>query len=271
MKNNYLKKIWNLFLLLVLMVTIVSLILLFNYLLASFTGSVGFYLLPSGAEGLILFSLVPVKPGSRLTKSEREKFVLTPKLKEILIGLLLGDLSARRPKPTVNTRLLFAQGIIHKDYLLHLYELFKDLCKAAPVIVTPMAHKQTEKVYPYIRFEARTLPCFNYYYDIFYLNGNKTVPSNIGDLLTPLGLCYWIADDGCFHIRDFDIYLCTNGFSLEGINLLINALKNKFNLECTVVSQKNGFMIRISRKSLPTVQALLKDIMPPMMKYKIGL
>ena len=70
-----------------------------------------------------------------------------------------------------------------------------------------MAHKQTEKVYPYIRFEARTLPCFNYYYDIYYLNGKKTVPSNIGDLLTPLGLCYWIADDGCFHIRDFDIYL----------------------------------------------------------------
>jgi hypothetical protein len=26
----------------------------------------------------------------------------------------------------------------------------------------------------------------------------KVVPLNIGDLLTPLGLCYWIADDGGF-------------------------------------------------------------------------
>lgn len=271
MKNNYLIKFWNLSSLLALMVTIVLLISLFDYFLASFTGSVGFHLLPSGAEGVIVFSLVPVKPVSRLTKSEREKFFLTPKLKEITIGLLLGDLSARRPKTSTNTRLLFAQSVIHKEYLLHLYDLFKDYCKAAPKIVTPMAHKQTEKVYPYIRFEARTLPCFNYYYDIFYLNGEKIVPSNIGELLTPLGLCYWIADDGCFHIRDFDIYLCTNGFSLEGVKLLIDVLKNKFNLECTIVLQKGSFIIRISRKSLPTLQALLKDIMPPMMLFKLGL
>ena len=33
----------------------------------------------------------------------------------------------------------------------------------------------------------------------------------------------------------------------------------------------NGKRVRILKKSLPVAQALLKDIMPPMMQYKIGL
>lgn len=222
-------------------------------------------------EVILLCSLVPVKPESRMTKLERDKFSLTPQLKEILVGLLLGDLSARRPKPSANTRLLFAQSIIHEDYLLHLYDVFKDFCKSAPKTVTPMAHKKTDKVYPYIRFEARSLPCFNYYYDLFYSDGKKVIPSNIGEILTPLGLSYWLADDGCFHIRDSDIYICTNGFTLEETNLLISVLKEKFNLECSRILQKNNYMIRISRKSLPVVQSLLEDSMPSMMKHKIGL
>ena len=41
---------------------------------------------------LFIFSLVPIKP-KRLTNSEREKISLTPDLKEILVGLLLGDLA----------------------------------------------------------------------------------------------------------------------------------------------------------------------------------
>jgi LAGLIDADG DNA endonuclease family len=69
-------------------------------------------------------------------------------LKEILVGLLLGDACARRPKPTVNTRLQFAQSVIHEDYKLHLYELFKDYCKSAPKLVTPMAHKKAVKFIP---------------------------------------------------------------------------------------------------------------------------
>ena len=31
-----------------------------------------------------------------------------------------------------------------------------------------------------------------------YSEGKKIVPLNIGELLTALGLCYWICDDGSF-------------------------------------------------------------------------
>jgi hypothetical protein len=56
------------------------------------------------------------------------------------------------------------------------------------------------------------LPCFNYYYDLFYPKGIKTVPQNIADLLTPLGLAYWICDDGKF-VASGGLSLCTNSFN----------------------------------------------------------
>jgi hypothetical protein len=46
--------------------------------------------------GLMLSSLLPVKPGGdltrrRLTNLEKEQIVLTDELKQILVGIILGD------------------------------------------------------------------------------------------------------------------------------------------------------------------------------------
>lgn len=72
---------------------------------------------------LLLLSLVPVKP-KRLTKSEREVFSLGQEQKDSLIGLLLGDLNIRKRYQAWNPVLRFVQGLVHKDYIYHLYELF---------------------------------------------------------------------------------------------------------------------------------------------------
>ena len=50
-----------------------------------------------------------------------------------------------------------------------------------------------------IYFSTYTLPCFNELYNLFYLSGKKVIPNNIGDLLTPLSLAYWIADEGSWN------------------------------------------------------------------------
>jgi len=106
---------------------------------------------------------------------------------------------------------------------------------------------------------------------LFYPEGAKVLPSNIGELLTPLGLCYWICDDGCFNKRDRAIQLSTNSFTWQEVNILTNVLKNKFNLKCTINKDGVAFKIRISSKSIPAIIELLKDKMPSMMLYKIGL
>jgi len=145
---------------------------------------------------LLLSSLLPVKP--RLTKVEKEAFSLSQELKDITIGLLLGDLYARKQKLGVNVCLAFRQGIVHEDYLNHLYKKFQDFCPQGPKIQIPKPDIRTGIVHRSIYFSTYTLPCFNELYKLFYFEGKKVIPLNIAELLTPLGLCYWICDDGSF-------------------------------------------------------------------------
>jgi hypothetical protein len=80
-----------------------------------------------------------------------------------------------------------------------LYSIFKDYTASAPKIVNNFPHPKTGKCYNSILFYTYSLPCFNELYDLFYvspLGRKKMVPINIFNLLTPLSLAYWIADDG---------------------------------------------------------------------------
>lgn len=90
-------------------------------------------------------------------------------------------------------------------------------------------------------------------------------------MLTVLALVYWICDDGSFDKSKQRVILNTQSFTLAEVNLLAKTLNDKWGLECTISKSKDGFVIVITRKSLPILQSLLKDIMPGMMLYKIGL
>jgi hypothetical protein len=204
-----------------------------------------------------------------LTKAERSQFTLSDYLTEILVGCIMGDLYVKKQKGGLNPALRFEQGIVHKDYLFHLYALFNSYCRSAPKIESRLPDKLSGSIYTRVRFHTYSLPCFNELYELFYPNGEKVLPANIGELFTPLSLAYWLCDDGCFDRGA--IIISTNSFSKAEVNLLINVLKNKFNLQCTINKQGSAFRIRISVNSLPAVQALLKDIVPPMMMHKIGL
>jgi hypothetical protein len=67
-------------------------------------------------------ALLPVKlvKSNRLTNLEKQQFSLSKEISEIIVGLTLGDLHIRKRKLGVNPCLVFSQGLVHKDYLLHL-------------------------------------------------------------------------------------------------------------------------------------------------------
>lgn len=100
--------------------------------------------------------------------------------KDAIIGTSLGDFSMERVKSTHNTRLRFDQNFpYHAPYLTHLYVLFKNLVGAVPKVHVRKPDKRTGKSYASIAFKTLRYPCFNYYYDLFYINGVKGVPFNI--------------------------------------------------------------------------------------------
>ena len=65
---------------------------------------------------------------------KRDEFKITYDLHHILIGLMLGDLHAERINEKRNTRLQFKQSLKNKEYIDHLYLLFKDYVLSGPKI-----------------------------------------------------------------------------------------------------------------------------------------
>jgi hypothetical protein len=153
-------------------------------------------------------------------------------LKEILVGLILGDLYIKKETNSKNVRLCFMQGTIHTDYLSCLYEKFSSYCGTAPKIRVLAPDKRTGKIYSSIYFNTYSLPCLNYLYDLFYPDGTKVVPKNIEELLTPLGLAYLICDDGSYN--QGGVYLNTQSYTKAEVELLAKVLTDKFNLKCTI-------------------------------------
>lgn len=126
----------------------------------------------------------------RLTKVQRDSLTISSELAQVIIGVLMADASIERRAINHNARLVFKQGSINEAYLLHLYAKFKDYCGSAPKTSDSKPDLRTGKIYSSIRFTTYSLPCLNYYHELFYVNRVKIIPLNIANLLTDVGLAF---------------------------------------------------------------------------------
>ena len=158
----------------------------------------------------------------RLSKSDRIKITIESPLNEIMIGLLLGDGHIQKRSINGNSSFIYGQSSLrlhHLNYFNHVFELFKPyLSKDFNPKKRSFTDKRSNKKYSSVQFATLSLPCFNYYKDLFY-NSNylKIVPSNIQNLLSPRGLAYWIMDDGS--LQNKGLHLNTYGFKEKDVLL----------------------------------------------------
>jgi hypothetical protein len=200
-------------------------------------------------------------------KSPNPQPALSSIQREILVGGLLGDLSIYRAKATHNARLYVQQGAVHKEYLNHLYSVFQNLCSSEPKWSFSL-NKRNNRTYETLRFNSRSLPCFNYYREVFYPEGIKIVPANIGELLTARGLAYWCMDDGNKDRGNFR--LATLSFSRNDVLLLIKVLKENFSLDCSLNTVKSTqYRIYVKANSMVQFRALVSPYFHPSMLYKL--
>ena len=150
-----------------------------------------------------------------------------------------------------NSRFIYAQSSLrlhHINYFNHVLELFKPYLSNNFIYKEKtFTDKRTNKEYKSVHFATLSLPCFNYYRNMFYDSNNlKIVPLNIKNLLTPRGLAYWIMDDGS--LQNKGLHLNTYGFTHEGILKLKETLENMFgenSLKCSIHKHKKGERIYI--------------------------
>lgn len=209
-------------------------------------------------------------PGSRLTNVERNSFNVPQHLHEVIIGSCLGDLIAVRKTIAHNTYFQFKQGLVNKDYIYHLFDLFLSFTNMEIPKDLEYLDKRSNKTYTSINFHTYRLPCFNYYYDLFYVDGIKRIPLNIGELLTPVSLAYWAMDDGSKKNNGF--IFCTDSYTFEEVQLLINVLKQNFDLNCSIhkMTGKEQYRIYIKLDSMDKFISLVRPHFYESMIYKLG-
>jgi hypothetical protein len=205
-----------------------------------------------------------------LTRSELLQLPLSSELRNILVGLILGDLHIFKHPKGVNVNLYFEQGVVHEDYLLHLYDLFEIYCSSVPK-TNSRFDKRTGKEYSRIRFQTRSLPCFGEFYNLFYYEGKKIIPRSLGDLLTPSGLAYFAMDDGTL-TKDGSFYFCTDNFLVEDTKYFSSLLNTKFNLNTTLHrhGREGQYRISVPKSKFNELVALIGPHIHSSMQYKIN-
>lgn len=104
------------------------------------------------------------------------------------------------------------------------------------------------------------------------------MPSNIGELLTPLGLAHWLMGDGYWDNSAKTVVICTDNFTLAEVELLITVLKSNFNLTATIQRRIKSnkeicWRIRFSRKyeNICLLRNLVQPYFIPSMLYKLNI
>lgn len=203
---------------------------------------------------------------------DKDKLILSDRLRGIIVGLLLGDGHMRLNHKPKTCALSFLQGEIHIDYLIHLREVFDEWTRMP--IRSNHETTQTGKIYKKWYFNTLT---FSQFYELgcaFYPpvesgKSKKVVPAQINDWITPESLAYWFQDDGSRRLKARAFIICTDSFTEGDVDRLIETLKNKFYVDSKKHKKGKCWRIYIPSSSFATFRGLIKPYIVPSMAYKI--
>lgn len=209
-------------------------------------------------------------------KEYKSNLILDFNLKEIMIGLLLGDGNLQTFSNTGNTwRLRIIQGgENHFEYIKHLRTLFDDWT-VMPIRENHEISK-TGKIYKKWYFNTLSFEQFAELGNAFYklddekLKWRKVIPIDIKDLISDLSLAYWFMDDGSNKWKNkvLAMRICTESFSELEINMLIAVLKEKFNINANKSFHNNNWRLYIGVENYDKMKELIYPHIIPSMRYK---
>lgn len=203
----------------------------------------------------------------RFSKTLQNLIFLTPNSYSVIVGQLLSDGWLEKYSLNSNTRFRFKQSVVRAYYVLVSFMFLSHYCSSLPRLTKS---KRKGKIHYGLEFSTRYLPCFNELFRLFYRDGIKVIPDNIYDLLTPIAIAHWVMGDGA--ILNKGLVLCTDSYSIQEVVKLINVLKIRYDINCTIQGYKNNrARIYIKQESLPKLQTLIKPYILSPMLYKISL
>lgn len=170
--------------------------------------------------------------------------MLTDRQKDILVGSLLGDgrLECRSKSGTARLRVHHADS--QSDLVDWKYQNFRDLVVCAPWS-TDWLDKRFQRMYRSWFFHTVTTELFKPSLTRFYPFGKKIIPTDIVQDLTPLTVAVWIMDDGC--LSNNSLILNTQSFVFEEQRLLLEAMKQRYQISGLINRDRSNYRLRFSR------------------------
>lgn len=192
----------------------------------------------------------------------------------IIFGLLLGAGTAQNISGE-GVRISIKKSFIHKEFLFYLYEFFlkRGYCSNIKPRKFSRFIKNINKRYDGFEFNTYTFRNLVWIYKSFYKKGKKIIPLNIEKFITPLTLAIWISDAGDWTGSGVRIFC--NTLTLREINFLLDILRKKFNLNCSIkkIFFKNKYSnyIFIKENSISNLRDFILPHIHNSMYYKLGL
>ncbi len=210
---------------------------------------------------------------SREIKEVKKKIRIKKKLKEVIVGVLLGDGTLESQDKGKTYRLKIEHSLKQKDYVDWLYSHLKELSLSPP---KKKVRKDRGKERISYGFSTLSLGGLRFFAHQFYdrKTGEKVVPKIIKKLLTPKALAIWFMDDGSIKSRRHKGFILhTLGFKKRDVKKLQEALKEKFGLETRIHRQKKykktKWRLYIPGREREKFLKIIKPYLIPQMLYKI--
>lgn len=195
--------------------------------------------------------------------------------REILIGTLLGDAfmpkKAKNKQGFFNPYVKFEQKLKSREYIEHLYIIFRDWVGTPPTIRNIDYGKSTFR--QSIWFKTYSHPSLVFYYNQFYgsFDGKKAIPFSLVKNLTPISIAYWYMDDGSFNKRDKTFVLHTQSFSYADLIALSEILTSKYGFLLSLHRDGKKWKLYVKKESSNDFLNLIKPYILPCFYYKLGL
>lgn len=194
-------------------------------------------------------------------------FNLTSEQKFLIFGTLLGDGSIEKRKK--NPRLRIDHTSSQKEYVFWKYNILRNIATREPHILEEK-DKRSGKIFSRWYFSTKAIPELDFYHQLFYRNGRKTILNKIiNHFHNPLSLAVWLMDDG-YKRNDCDaLRLSTDCFSYEENLILQKCLSVNFGISSTIHRKGKAWNIYIPSSQMKSVRSLLDSYIISTMKYKL--
>lgn len=197
--------------------------------------------------------------------SWRQDFVLNEREYQFILGTLLGDTSIGFPnKRSRSPRLAFNHSTKQIEWAIHKARKLRRLQPRVRIVENPGYGREL------VRVVTSCLPALRAINDLVRPAGRKTVTSAWLNALRARAIAWWYCDDGSFQYDRRVSCFHTEGFGLQGSELVREWFESRYGGAYKYHHKKRHWQVRLSVDGTKRMLREIRPYVPPVMRYKLG-